>query len=61
MQKAAALDEHNEIGIQDIKEALIVDIPEGVLIEHLEYDAEEVNKETGEIKSQADELAKKLA
>jgi recombination protein RecT len=60
MQKAAALDEHNEIGIQDIKEALIVDIPEGVLIEHLEYDAEEVNKETGEIKSQADELAKKL-
>jgi recombination protein RecT len=60
MQKATVLDEHNEIGIQDIKGALIEDMPEGVLIEHMQYDNEEINKETGEIKSQADELAKKL-
>jgi recombination protein RecT len=60
MQKAAILDEHSEIGIQDIKAALIYDVPQGALTEHLEYDNEEVNKETGEIKSQADELAKNL-
>jgi len=64
MQRAAALDEHSEIGIQDIKGALNDVMPEGQLIEHMEYAQDEenveVNKETGEIKSQADQLAKKL-
>ncbi len=60
MQKAAILDEHSEIGIQDVKGMLSDDMPEGMLIEHSDYSPEEVNKETGEIKSQADELAQKL-
>ena len=60
MQKAAILDEHSEVGIQDIKGALNDELPPGILIEHSDYDNDEVNKETGEIKSQADELAKKL-
>lgn len=60
MQKAAILDEHSEIGIQDVRGMLNDDLPQGVTIEHLGYDKEEINQETGEIKSQADELAKKL-
>jgi recombination protein RecT len=60
MQKAAILDEHSEVGIQDIKGALNDELSPGILIEHSDYDNEEVNKETGEIKSQADELSKKL-
>ena len=60
MQKAAILDEHSETGIQDIKGALNEEFPEGVLIEHSDDFQEEINKETGEIKSQADLLAEKL-
>lgn len=60
MQKAAVLDEHSEIGIQDIRGALQEELSPGLMIEYLGDDKEEVNKETGEIKSQADEIAKKL-
>lgn len=60
MQKAAVLDEHNEIGIQDIRGALQEELSPGLMIEYLGDDKEEINKETGEIKSQADELARKL-
>jgi recombination protein RecT len=60
MQKAAILDEQSETGIQDIKGALNEEFPEGVLIEHSDDFQEEINKETGEIKSQADILAEKL-
>lgn len=61
MQKAAILDEHSEVGIQDIKGALNDELSPGILIDYIDHNSEEINKETGEIKSQADELAKKLS
>lgn len=61
MQKAAVLDEHSQIGIQDIRGALQEELSPGVMIEYLSEGKEEINQETGEIKSQADELAKNLS
>jgi len=62
MQKAALLDEHSDAGIQDVKSMLVEDVkPEAVdIVAEYWAESENVDKETGEIKSQADELAAKL-
>lgn len=62
MQKAALLDEHSDAGIQDVKSMLVEDVkPEAVDIVAEYWNTEEsVDTETGEVKTQADELAAKL-
>lgn len=61
MQTAMVVDEHADIGIQDIRSVLREDISPKIIGDCIEYDdQEDVSKETGEIKSQADELANKL-
>jgi len=63
MQKAALLDEHSDAGIQDVKSMLAEDVknPETDMVaEFWEATAEHIDTETGEVKSQADEMAAKL-
>lgn len=66
MQNAAILDEHSEIGIQDIRGTLKEGVSPSLMIsdtiiEYLGDDKEELNKETSDIKSQANELSKSLS
>lgn len=65
MQNAAILDEHCEIGIQDIRGTLKEGVSPSLMIsdtiiEYLGDDKEELNKETTDIKSQVDEISRKL-
>ena len=58
MQKVAILDEHSEVGIQDIKGMFKEDISGDAAMPVYELlEADDVDKQTGEIKSQAEELA----
>ena len=58
MQKAAIIDEHSEAGILDMKAA--VSEEDDTVAKFFEGTAETVDTETGEVKTQADDLADKL-
>ena len=60
MQKAAILDEQAEIGIQDIKAAVAEEIEPNIVNEFWEGTAETIDNETGEVKTQAENLADKI-
>lgn len=61
MQKAAMLDEHSDAGIQDVKGMFVEDVkPEAQDIVGEFWDADSVDTETGEVKSQADQVAASL-
>jgi recombination protein RecT len=58
MQKAAIIDEHSEAGILDIKAVVAED--DDTVAKFFEGETEVVDIETGEVKSQADNLADKI-